>query len=58
MFSLVRAGQEFKEEHIKNREALAKLGDMINAMSDKHEDFVGNFKTFREVITDFIREKK
>tara|TARA_R100000808_G_C2074009_1_gene100374 strand:+ start:21 stop:287 length:267 start_codon:yes stop_codon:yes gene_type:complete len=58
MFSLVKAVEDFKEEHVKNREAISKIGDMVNSMADKHEDFVGNFKTFREVITDLVKEKK
>ena len=58
MFSLVRAVSDFKEEHKENRIVIAELSAKLDKMSDRHEDFVGNFKTFREVVTDLVKEKK
>lgn len=58
MFSLVKAVEQFKQEHQENRIVIAELSAKLDKMSDRHEDFVGNFKTFREVVTDLIKERK
>ena len=58
MFSLVKAVEQFKQEHQENRIVIAELSFKLDKMSDRHEDFVGNFKTFREVVTDLVKEKK
>ena len=58
MFSLVKAVEQFKQEHQENRIVIAELSSKLDKMSDRHEDFVGNFKTFREVVTDLVKEKK
>ena len=58
MFSLVKAVEQFKQEHQENRIVIAELSCKLDKMSDRHEDFVGNFKTFREVVTDLVKEKK
>lgn len=58
MFSLVSAVAKFTQEHQENRAVIAELSAKLDSMSDRHEDFVGNFKTFREVVTDLIKERK
>ena len=58
MFSLVKAVEQFKQEHQENRIVISELSAKLDKMSDRHEDFVGNFKTFREVVTDLVKEKK
>ena len=57
MYSLVSLGKELKEEISSNRETIAKIGDMVNSMSDRHEDLLGNLKTLKEVMVDLVKEK-
>lgn len=58
MFSLVKAVEQFKQEHQENRIVLGELASKIDSMSDRHSDHVGDFKVLKDVIVDLVKEKK
>ena len=55
MFSLVKAVEQFKQEHQENRLVLGELAAKIDSMSDRHEDLLGNIKTLKEVMVDLVK---
>ena len=58
MFVLVNKAKEFSDNHKQTRAVVVEAQAKIERMARKFEDFSGDFKTFKEVIIELIKEKK
>ena len=58
MFVLVNKAKEFSDNHKETREIVREAEAKIARMARKFEDFAGDFKTFKDVIIELIKEKK
>ena len=58
MFVLVNKAKEFSDNHKETRAVVMEAQAKIEQMRRKFEDFAGDFKTFKEVIIELIKEKK
>tara|TARA_R100001594_G_scaffold67598_2_gene101903 strand:- start:776 stop:1045 length:270 start_codon:yes stop_codon:yes gene_type:complete len=58
MFVLVNKAKEFSDNHKQTRAVVMEAEAKIERMARKFEDFAGDFKTFKEVIIELIKEKK
>tara|TARA_R100000808_G_C2139639_1_gene147540 strand:- start:793 stop:1068 length:276 start_codon:yes stop_codon:yes gene_type:complete len=57
MFVLVNKAKEFSDNHKETRAVVVEAEAKIERMARKFEDFAGDFKIFKEVILDLIKER-
>ena len=58
MFVLVNKAKEFSDNHKQTRAVVVEAQAKIERMARKFEDFAGDFKTFKDVVIELIKEKK